>query len=92
VSQFRGQQVGEAAARPRGPPAFGLLGCFLHDGQAFAYGLFTGIYGTAWVLGSIVIGVLITVSAGGLVAFCVASELAVSPLILIVRHRARSAR
>src|SRR5579859_1748083 len=33
MSQFRGQQVGEAAARPRGPPAFGLLRCFLHDGQ-----------------------------------------------------------
>jgi MFS family permease len=62
------------------------------DRRAFAYGLFTGIYGTAWVLGSIVIGVLITVSAGGLVAFCVASELAAIPLILIVRHRARSAR
>ena len=46
------------------------------DRRAFAYGLFTGIYGTAWVLGSIVIGVLITVSLDGLVAFCVVSELA----------------
>ena len=25
------------------------------DRRAFAYGLFTGIYGTAWVLGSILI-------------------------------------
>ena len=60
------------------------------DRRAFAYGLFTGIYGTAWVLGSIVIGVLVTVSLGGLVAFCVASELAAIPLILIVRKRTRS--
>jgi MFS family permease len=59
------------------------------DRRAFAYGLFTGIYGTAWVLGSIVIGVLVTVSLAGLVAFCVASELAAIPLILIVRKRTR---
>jgi MFS family permease len=57
------------------------------DRRAFAYGLFTGMYGTAWVLGSIVIGVLIDVSLGGLVAFCVASELAAIPLILMVRRR-----
>jgi MFS family permease len=61
------------------------------DRRAWAYGLFTGIYGTAWVIGSIVIGVLVNVSAGGLVAFCVASELAAIPLILIVRKRSRSA-
>jgi MFS family permease len=29
------------------------------DRRASAYGLFTGIYGTAWVLGSVVIGVLV---------------------------------
>jgi hypothetical protein len=61
------------------------------DRRAFAYGLFTGIYGTAWVAGSIVIGVLINVSLGGLVAFCVASELAAIPFILIVRARTRPA-
>jgi MFS family permease len=61
------------------------------DRRAWAYGLFTGIYGTAWVVGSIVIGVLINVSLGGLVAFCMASELAAIPLILIVRKRSRSA-
>ena len=61
------------------------------DRRAFAYGLFTGIYGTAWVLGSIVIGVLITVSTGGLIAFCVASELAAVPLILIVRKQTTAA-
>ena len=61
------------------------------DRRAFAYGLFTGIYGTAWVLGSIVIGILVSVSLSGLVAFCVTSELAAIPLILIVRKRTRPA-
>jgi hypothetical protein len=43
------------------------------------------------VLGSIVIGVLVSVSLGDLVVFCVASELAAIPLIWIVRARTRSA-
>jgi MFS family permease len=55
--------------------------------RAYAYGLFTGVYGTAWVAGSIVIGVLVNVSAGGLVAFCMTAELAAIPLILTVRRR-----
>ena len=59
------------------------------DRRASAYGLFTGIYGTAWVAGSIVIGVLVTVSLGGLVAFCIACELAAIPLIWVVRARTR---
>lgn len=62
------------------------------DRRAFAYGLFTGIYGTAWVLGSIVIGVLVNVSLSGLVAFCMASELAAIPLVLAVRRRLRTDR
>jgi predicted MFS family arabinose efflux permease len=57
------------------------------DRRAYAYGLFTAAYGTAWVLGSIVIGVLTEVSAGGLVAFCVLAELAAVPLLLAVRSR-----
>jgi len=61
------------------------------DRRAFAYGLFTGIYGTAWVVGSIVIGVLVSVSLAGLVAFCMASELAAIPLILMARTRTRPA-
>ena len=60
------------------------------DRRAFAYGLFTGIYGTAWVLGSIVIGILVNVSLNGLVAFCMASELAAIPFILAVRRRLRA--
>ena len=34
------------------------------DRRASAYGLFTGVYGTAWMLGSIVIGALYRVSPG----------------------------
>ena len=62
------------------------------DRRAYAYGLFTAVYGTAWVLGSVVIGVLIDVSAGGLVAFCVAAELAAIPLVLVVRSRTLTGR
>ena len=60
--------------------------------RSSAYGLFTGIYGTAWVAGSVVIGVLVTVSVGGLVAFCMACELAAIPLIWAVRARTRPGR
>jgi MFS family permease len=61
------------------------------DRRAYAYGLFTGAYGTAWVAGSIVIGVLVSVSLAGLVAFCVVTELAAIPLILAVRSRMKDA-
>ena len=60
------------------------------DRRAFAYGLFTGLYGTAWVIGSIVIGVLVNVSLNGLVAFCMVSELAAIPFILAVRRRLKA--
>jgi MFS family permease len=59
------------------------------DRRAYAYGLFTGAYGTAWVAGSVVIGVLVGASLGGLVAFCVVIELAAIPLILAVRRRTK---
>jgi MFS family permease len=62
------------------------------DRRASAYGLFTGVYGTAWVVGSVVIGVLISVSVSGLVAFCMTCELAAIPLIWVVRVRTRPAR
>ena len=35
------------------------------DRRASAYGLFTGIYGIAWFLGSVIIGALLSVSLGG---------------------------
>jgi MFS family permease len=55
--------------------------------RASAYGLFTGVYGIAWFLGSTAIGALFGVSLGVVVAFSVAAELAAIPLILIVRRR-----
>jgi len=55
--------------------------------RASAYGLFTGVYGIAWFLGSTAIGALFSVSLGVVVAFAVLAELAAIPLILIVRQR-----
>jgi predicted MFS family arabinose efflux permease len=57
------------------------------DRRASAYGLFTGVYGTAWVLGSIVIGFLFDVSLGAVTAFAVAAQLAAIPFIVLVRRR-----
>ena len=56
------------------------------DRRASAYGLFTGAYGTAWVLGSIVIGLLFSVSLGAVTIFAVAAQLAAVPLIVVVRR------
>jgi MFS family permease len=55
--------------------------------RASAYGLFTGVYGIAWFLGSIVIGALFNVSLIVVVAFSMVAELAAIPLILMVRSR-----
>ncbi len=55
------------------------------DRRASAYGLFTGAYGIAWFLGSVVIGALFSLSLGAVVAFCAAAELLAVPLILRVR-------
>ena len=57
------------------------------DRRASAYGLFTGVYGTAWMLGSIVIGALFSVSLAAVAIFAAAVQLAAIPLILIVRRR-----
>ena len=56
------------------------------DRRASAYGLFTGAYGTAWVLGSVVIGLLFNVSLGAVTAFAVAAQLAAIPFIVVVRR------
>ncbi len=60
------------------------------DRRASAYGLFTGGYGTAWVLGSVVIGLLFDVSLGAITAFAVAAQLAAVPLLFLVRRRMRA--
>jgi predicted MFS family arabinose efflux permease len=55
--------------------------------RASAFGLFTGVYGIAWFLGSTAIGALFGLSLGAVVAFAVAAELVAIPLIHIVRAR-----
>jgi predicted MFS family arabinose efflux permease len=57
------------------------------DRRASAYGLFTGAYGIAWFLGSVVIGALFNVSLGAVVAFSVIAELAAIPLFVRVRRQ-----
>jgi predicted MFS family arabinose efflux permease len=57
------------------------------DRRASAYGLFTGVYGIAWMAGSIVIGALFYVSLTAVALFAVAAQLAAIPLILIVHRR-----
>jgi predicted MFS family arabinose efflux permease len=59
------------------------------DRRASAYGLFTGAYGTAWVLGSVAIGLLFGTSLGAVTAFAVAAQLAAVPFLALVRTRAR---
>ncbi len=55
--------------------------------RASAYGLFTGVYGIAWFLGSAVIGLLYAVSLPATIAFCVLAELAAIPLFIHVRRK-----
>ncbi len=57
------------------------------DRRSSAYGLFTGVYGIAWFLGSVAIGTLYEVSFAALVAFSIVAELAAVPFILVVRAR-----
>ena len=59
------------------------------DRRSSAYGLFTGVYGIAWFLGSVAIGALYDVSFAALVIFSVVAELAAIPFILVVRARTR---
>ncbi len=59
------------------------------DRRASAYGLFTGAYGTAWVLGSVAIGLLFDVSLGAVTAFAVAAQLAAVPFLVLVRRAIR---
>ncbi len=57
------------------------------DRRASAYGLFTGAYGTAWVLGSVAIGLLFNVSLGAVTTFAVATQLAAVLPIVMARRR-----
>jgi predicted MFS family arabinose efflux permease len=60
------------------------------DRRASAYGLFTAAYGTAWVAGSVVMGLLFSLSLGAVTAYAVAAQLAAIPFLLAARRRARS--
>lgn len=55
--------------------------------RATAYGVFTGIYGIAWFLGSVAIGLLYMKSLTLLVAFCVGSQLIAVPVFFYVSRR-----
>jgi MFS family permease len=57
--------------------------------RASAYGLFTAGYGVSWFLGSVLIGILYSVSLPALIAFCLVVELAAIPLFLIVRKQSQ---
>jgi MFS family permease len=61
------------------------------DRRASAYGIFTGAYGIAWFLGSVVIGALLATSPGAVVVFSILAELAAIPFILRVRAPTRQA-
>jgi MFS family permease len=55
--------------------------------RASAFGLFTGVYGVAWFVGSTAIGALFSVSLGAVVAFALVTQVAALPLIFLVRRR-----
>ena len=57
------------------------------DRRASAYGLFTGVYGIAWFLGSLAIGGLYGVSLTAVVVFAMAAELLSLPIIWRVRRQ-----
>jgi len=57
------------------------------DRRASAYGLFTGIYGTGWLLGSVAIEALFSVSLGAVTVFAVACQVAALPFLFAARRR-----
>jgi len=56
------------------------------DRRGTAYGLFNAGYGLAWFLGSVLIGALFDVSVAWVVAFCLVTQLAAVPVLLLTRH------
>lgn len=55
--------------------------------RASAFGLFTAGYGLFWFLGSVVIGILYSVSLPFLIVFCLVVELVAIPLFFLVRRQ-----
>ena len=66
-----------AAVAPMVPP----------DRRASAFGMFTGVYGFAWFLGSAAIGVLYDYSVAAAVTFCMVSGALAIPAFLWVSQR-----
>jgi MFS family permease len=51
-----------------------------------AYGIFTGVYGVSWFMGSVIIGRLYDVSLSALLVFSVAAQLVAIPIFVAVRR------
>ena len=51
-----------------------------------AYGIFTGVYGVFWFIGSVIIGRLYDVSLSALLVFSVAAQLVAIPIFVAVRR------
>ncbi len=54
--------------------------------RAYAFGLFTAVYGAFWFFGSAAIGILYDLSLPITIAFCVVAELAAVPIFVWVRR------
>src|SRR5256885_673430 len=54
--------------------------------RASAYGIFTGVYGVFWFLGSVIIGRLYDVSLPALLVFSVAAQLVATPIFIVVKR------
>jgi MFS family permease len=51
-----------------------------------AYGIFTGVYGISWFIGSVIIGRLYDVSLSALLAFSVAAQLVAIPIFIVIKR------
>ncbi len=65
-----------------------LAGMIAPEQRGLAYGLFNMVYGFAWFLGSVLIGVLYDISIPWLVAFSVIAQLASIPIFITLRQKA----
>lgn len=54
------------------------------DQRASMFGFFTALYGTAWFVGSAVMGILYDWSIAATIAFCLACQLAAIPFFVVV--------
>lgn len=55
-----------------------------------AYGIFTGVYGVFWFMGSVIIGRLYDVSLSALLTFAVAAQLVAIPIFIAVRRTSKA--